>query len=108
MSTTVEDEVNLYHPNSPISPEESMLRAKTSSLSVLLNAVERGKAYQSGAFDSLYQALAFQAEELEVFRVLEIYIRRGTITDEKMVELMGRLVEGRDKLKAKLEAGRSS
>lgn len=92
------DFATLCLPESQISPEVALADSRVSSLVVLQGAITIAKGYQSNLLDNLYQALVFQSEELEVYRVMEVYLRRGTIDKEKLDELLAKLEAGRKKL----------
>lgn len=66
-------------------------------------ALDRGINGVASILNGVYTVLDYQGRELTLLKILEAYIRRGTLDDDKLAEIMGNLNKFREESRSKME-----
>lgn len=82
---------DFFQPDCPLPVEDTIEILRQQNMAVFSGSIEQGKKGITYLLDSYKHAIEAQSLELATLKSLETYIRRGTLTDEKLRELMDSL-----------------
>lgn len=99
-----------FNTNSPLPVEETLEILRQQNVATFAGAAVAGTKSITFLFNSYTQAIESQSIEMSILKSMETYIRRGTMTDSKLEELMQRLdevrVEAMEKFQALVASGK--
>lgn len=87
-----------FSSNSKIPAEEVIRALREKSMAMFSSSREQAKAGLAKVLDSWYTVVEFNSKELELLKILETYIRRGTLEPQQLARILGELDEYRSKV----------
>lgn len=93
-----------FNTNSPLPVEETLEILRQQNVATFASAAIAGTKSITFLFNSYTQAIESQSIEMSILKSMETYIRRGTMTDSKLEELMHKLDEVRVEAMEKFQA----
>lgn len=84
-----------FQTNSDLPVEETLELLRQQTVDVFKNSADQGIKGITFLFESYKQAIESQSVEMSLLKVMETYIRRGTMTNEKLEEILVKLDQAR-------------